>query len=45
MNKDDIIKQLIAELMYEDEFLEYYEAITLAERIYNNMFKEEEGGI
>lgn len=46
MNKQDIINQLVAELMYEDEYLEYYEALTKAEAIYNNMFgMEEEDGI
>ena len=42
MNKQEIINQLIRDLMYEDEWLEYIEATELANKIYENMFKEDE---
>lgn len=45
MNKNDIIKQITSELMYEDEWLEFYEAMDLATQIYENMFQEGEDGI
>jgi len=45
MTRDEIINELIREMMYEDEFLEYIEALTAATNIYENMFKDEEGGI
>lgn len=45
MTRDEIINDLVREMMYEDEYLEYNEAMDKALQIYENMFKEEEGGI
>lgn len=45
MNREEIISNLANELMYEDEYLDYTEAIQKATEIYENMFKEDEGGI
>lgn len=45
MTKQEIINEIASELMYEDEFLEYAEAMDLAIRIYENMYGVDEDGI
>lgn len=45
MTRQEIINELASELLYEDEWLEFYEAMDLATQIYENMFQEGEDGI
>ena len=30
MGKEEFIRQLVSDMMYEDEYLEYYEAVEIA---------------
>ena len=42
MTKQEIINDIASNMMYEDEFLEYAEAIDIATRIYIDLYEEEE---
>lgn len=42
MTKQDIIKQIAAELMYDDEWMEYPEALQKAKKIYNSLYEEKD---
>lgn len=45
MTKLDIVNQIVAELMYEDEKLEYIDALYIAEIIYVQKYKEKLDGV
>ena len=45
MTRQEIINQIASELMYENEYMEYAEAMDTAIRIYENMYGVDEDGI
>lgn len=42
MTKNDIIKQIATELMYEDEWLEYADAMEKATLIYYSLYAKDD---
>lgn len=42
MTRNECIRVIAEDLMVDDEWLEYYDALTKAEIIYEDMFKVEE---
>lgn len=44
MTKLDIVNQIVTELMYEDENLEYVDALYIAEIIYIQKYREKLDG-
>jgi hypothetical protein len=42
MTRQDCIRAIAEDLMVDDEFLEYYDAMTKAEQIYYGMYQEEQ---
>ena len=42
MDKQEWIAHMVSEMMYEDEWIEYAEAMDIALRLWENMNKEEE---
>ena len=42
MNKQEWVTHMVSEMMYDDEWLEYAEAMDIALRLWDNLQKEEE---